>query len=422
MPLSSTNSCCRLHQHSHEGPLDRIRIQPDEATSLARIIAAANESARAKARSRLRAHFPDAAISALATYFPSPQVFRREDRAQGKHWPLQRLIDAFCTRTHDFQIGEKAKGMQICVLPGRDPITLEMLGVPVEPDSSLCRPDPKGLLAAAAANASIEVRVFDRHLDAWAATADDIAAVSGADVFMKLFIAGGERSVNDWHRDTSDVLVTILDGRKRFEVGTNESTDEAPVDEVDAVLGPGDVLLLPRARLHNATPVGEVSALLSIGLMRMADWTYRSVSPTHLGLVNPISPRLYRLALLAHSAPNREAVSGEERLVSRIPGGLGLVREGGEVITFLACGRIWKSTQDIVEQLSRYHASDGLTPIQLAQSTGRDREDCLAVANELARAGLIKRASIYPPETEPGAPAYDRSAPMRVFVRGQFMA
>lgn len=378
-----------LRPCAHDGPLDRIAPLGASHGPLAARIAQANEAARSFARKRLTRHFPDAAIRALDSYFPEPSVHGAESGAAAYRPRLSDLLDAICLRTHDFRIGEKARGMQIGVLPGAAPIDIDMLGDRVEPDSSLCHPLPEGLAAAAAANASIEIRVFDRHFEAWAEVADDIAAVSGADIFMKLFIAGGARSVNDWHRDTSDVVVTMLDGRKRFQVGTADSADDSPEDEINALLEPGDVLLLPRGRLHNATPAGEVSALLSIGLMRMADWSYRSVSPSHLNLVNPRSPALYRLSLRPHAPPTRGQPGLRDRLRTRLPGGIGLVSEAESETTLLAGGRLWQADPAALDQLLRIHEAEDVTAGQLTGGNGSDAG--LETLGGLIAAGLVRR-------------------------------
>src|SRR5260221_702351 len=156
---------------------------------------------------------------------------------------------------------------------------------------------PARLEAALADGLSLGLRQFDRQFPEWEPVVDDIATVAQADVFTKLFVTGGKESVTDWHRDQSDVVATMLSGRKRFEVAPVQARDgEPPETEVGADLEPGVALLLPRSRLHCATPLGETSVLLSIGIMRQADWGFRSVAPTHLGLDSP--PRSASLAEL----------------------------------------------------------------------------------------------------------------------------
>ncbi|HEX8125714.1 MAG TPA: cupin domain-containing protein [Allosphingosinicella sp.] len=380
-----------LRPYALDGPLDRVVLLEDSDSLLATRIRESNAVARSFAERRLTRHFPETAIRAFGTYFQTPSVHGADPRAGRHPHTLARVLEAICQRTHDFQIGEKARGMQIGVLPGPTPIAIEMLGDRVEPDSSLCRPFAEGLAAAAAGNASIEIRVFDRHVDEWAEVADDIASVSAADIFMKLFIAGGEHSVNDWHRDTSDVVVTMLDGRKRFQVATANSDDASPEDEVDALLQPGDVLLLPRSRIHKATPAREVSALLSIGLMRIADWSYRSVSPTHLNLVNPRSPALYRLSLRAHVAPTPGEPAPEDRIASRLPGGLGLVSDEPHRKVFLAGGRLWQADSATLDHLVAILGSDSLEAGRLAAGNGGGPAVGMEIQRDLLAAGLVRK-------------------------------
>lgn len=79
------------------------------------------------------------------------------------------------------------------------------------------------------------------------------------------------------HFDTHDVFVLQVAGRKRlgrsragYQVA--DSGTEAPRRGrrrplLDIVLAPGDVLYVPRGFLHAATPLDEVSAHLTIGIL-----------------------------------------------------------------------------------------------------------------------------------------------------------
>lgn len=371
--------------------LDQLGPRLISSGPLAERVDKANQAARNCALDRLAAFIPEAALSQLGGYFTKPAIFSATSAATPRPGTLPELIEAICTRTHDFSIGEKARGMQIGILPLQEPITLDQLGERVEPDSTLCRPTPEGLMAAARVNASIELRVFDRQFESWALVADDLAAICGADIFMKLFIAGGECSVNDWHRDTSDVLVTVLDGSKRFEVGASDARDDAPISELDVLMKPGDVLLLPRGRLHNATPTGEISALLSIGIMRLADWAYRSTSPTHLNLHNPRSPSLYRRALRAHCAPLRILPGPDVLVATRLPGGLALVENDSEP-QLLAAGVLCKPPSANRDILLELHGMTAASPAELARCCGYGSDQVLVALNGWAQIGWIRAA------------------------------
>jgi len=370
--------------------LDHVKLLDPETNDLTRAAAAANARALEMARGRLGRRFPAAMLSALNAYFAQPAVHvQGDEQTLAREWTTQKLLEDICARPQAVVFGKKSQGLQVNVIG--QTIRKDLLGVQIEPESDIYYLEPEAIISAAEVNASVEVRLFDRQCTSWGQVADDIAAVSGADIFMKLFVAGGEASVNGWHRDASDVLVTILDGSKRFQVATAESADEAPVCEIDAVLRPGDALLLPRSRLHNATPTREVSALLSIGLMRHADWFYRGSSPTHLGLMNPGQVRLYRLSLRPHVSPTWGKPGEDLPCRSRMVGGIGIVSREDDKVVFAAQGQIWEAEADIVTVVALILGSDGVSPAQMSRHIQRPTPWCLDAANKFADFGLIRR-------------------------------
>jgi hypothetical protein len=369
--------------------LDGVKLLDPETNALTRSAAAANARAIEMARERLGRRFPAAMLSALNAYFAEPAVhLQGDDQTLAREWTTQKLLEEICARPQAVVFGKKSQGLQVNVIG--QTITKD-LGVQIEPESDLYCLDPEAIRSAAEVNASVEVRLFDRQCTSWTQVADDIAVVSGADIFMKLFVAGGEASVNGWHRDASDVVVTSLDGSKRFQVATAESADDAPVCEVDAVLRPGDALLLPRSRLHNATPTREVSALLSIGLMRHADWFYRGSSPTHLGLINPGQVRLYRLSLRPHISPTWAKPGEDLPCRSRMIGGIGIVSHEDGKVAFAAQGQTWEAEPDVVTVLASILGSDGISPAKLSHQVRRPAAWCVDAVNKLADFGLIRR-------------------------------
>lgn len=370
--------------------LNRIELCEDRLSDIGRQVSEANRVAVENAKKRLSMRISSTALNSLNAYFAAPTVHLwATDRQYLSDCNTLGLLEQLCSRVHSVALGAKARGLQIGILSYDGAIAPAGLGVRLEPDSDIYFLSPNALWAAAAANASVEIRLFDRQFPSWTGFADDVAAVTGADVFTKLFIAGGSKSVNGWHRDTSDVLVTVLDGSKRFQVGTVDSPDDDPTSEIDIILRPGDALLLPRSRLHNATPMGGVSALLSIGIMRYGDWSYRGASPTHLGLTNPRSPLHYRLALRPHTPPYWKAIDAKSVCRTRIPGGLGVIEHSNGWVKFVAAGQAFEATEDTMHLLAMIHGADGITTAQLSVNSDRSELWCIAVANDLGKLGLI---------------------------------
>ncbi len=360
-------------------------LKPDDPLGLAVEVEDANNCAVSHAEARLTNVL--ASVANLDKYFPNSEYRQwqnNQDRPQ--HFTLCGFLNNFCSSVREIAINEKPKGIQVGILSPFRNVESAELGAPIEPGSDLFVLSPDAVCSLAENNASIEIRVFDRQCTGWTPMADDICTITGADVFTKLFIAGGNLSVNDWHRDSSDVLVTVLHGRKRFEIATSESSDKAPVTEIDVVLQSGDTLLLPRARLHKATPCGEVSALLSIGIMRYSDWAYRGIIPSHLAASNPKSPLHYRMLLRSHVPRTSSNMTNNlARWRSRIPGGVGLISCSEERVDFAASGRIYECDALEFRTLLRIHGSDG----SLLDDLGREFGDSSTVRETLSRLELF---------------------------------
>jgi hypothetical protein len=361
---------------------------------LAHEVADAVATAVKNARARLATRLPHDALDSLGQYFEAPTVhaWNVSDR------PELAEVDLFaelCALPRSVTVRDKAAGLQLELRTLDEKFEVEALGDPVEPGSDVLMLSPTRLAAAAAKNTSIELRQFDRQCASWAPFADDLAAVTGADIFLKLFVADGNRSVNGWHRDASDVLVTLLHGAKRFAVATSEheEPDAEPKPVVDVVLRAGDLLRLPRAMLHCATPDGDLSALLSMGLMRVADWPLRQVPPTHLGFRDyPRSAGVYQLCLRAHVPPtpstNWDPTTATLR--TRMPGGISILEIHNEEVSFIAAGSVYETSEQAVRVLGRIHASDGISAVDLAADVGVSEPACISMLDEFLEHGLVR--------------------------------
>lgn len=371
------------------------RVASTEGEGLEGVVASANSAGLAHARRRLAARLPAAAIAGARQYFPEAKV----DSWDGGERPdiaADELFADICSSPRSVAVGEKADGLQLELRTLGQALTISELGDQVEPGSNIALLSPERLRHAAMKNASIELRQFDRQCPSWALFADDVAAVSGADVFLKLFVADGHRSVNGWHRDRSDVLVTVVHGAKGFAVADVDAGDTQGEERtvVDAILRPGDALVLPRARLHCATPAGELSALLSIGLMRSGDWPYRQVPPTHLGFREyPRSTTAYRLCLRSHlpATPSRAEGPHVATVRTRLPGGIALLAAGGAAVTFVAAGMVYEASEAVVRALACIHATDGTSSVDVAAAVGLSADRSLAILAALVSEGLVSR-------------------------------
>lgn len=375
------------------GPLTAAALPRDAVTGpLADLVEHANVAALEHARRRLSSWLPTAALVAPDRYFTTPAAHTWEgtDRPGIAQGDLFRLIAA---SPRHVSVSDKAEGLQVEVRTLGNPVEIADVGDPVEPGSSVAVLSPRRLQAVARGNASIELRQFDRQCRSWAPFADDLSAVTASDVHLKLFVADGMRSVNGWHRDRSDVLVTVIHGTKRFAVASAQAPDDLGDEhvEVDVVLRPGDALLLPRNRLHNATPAGELSALLSMGLMRAADWPFRQVPPSHLGFASyPRSPLAYQLCLRSHVPPTPPGAGVSSGLRTRVQGGLALVGSGGGAVRLVAAGTVYEADEAAVRVLAAVHGGEGLDVAAVAERAGLSKEDCATAVDRLMEAELVR--------------------------------
>jgi hypothetical protein len=380
------------------GPLDPAQIpSPLVAGSLGQAAKAANAGARAAAARRLARWLPPAAVERLGTYFDQSVVFEPETGwGQPRPFVLGDFIPDLSATPRAIQAAGAGNATQLELRTLEGPSDGADLGWRAEPDASWVVLAPARVVRGLAQGLSIGVRQFDRQFPAWSELIDDIATLSGADIFTKLFLAGGKESVTAWHRDGSDVVVTMLAGTKQFEVAPiGEPDGQDPHVEVSAVIRPGVALLLPRSRLHRATPTGSISALLSIGLMRHGDWAFRSAVPTHLSFDGfPQSPTAYRLMLRPHSpvrASGLQDASSPPVWRSRIPGGVIVLREG-DWVEFGAQGLRFATSPAAFEALLAIHGSDGGLPgaaiTDVAKVATREFEHAI---DSLDDAGLLRR-------------------------------
>lgn len=369
---------------------DPVAQSAMSTSPLAEHVASATVSAVELARLRLLARFPSATTNAMGRYFDAPGAHRWLGTGRPAITAADLLADV-CKSPRTVVVGEKASGLQVEIRSPDGAVGREDLGDSLEPGSDVVYLMADNVRRAASQNSSIEVRQFDRQCPSWGPLVDDVAAVSGADLFVKLFMAGGGRSVNGWHRDGSDVVAVVLVGSKRFSVAEADDGDGArPV--VDEVLLPGDAVLLPRARPHCATPTDEFSALLSFGVMRLADWPYRQVPPTHLGFRGyPRSASTYRLCL----RPRAIATPGVSpdpavELRTRLPGGIAVVDDDREGVTFTASGSVYGGEERALRLLAAVHAHDGLLAEQAAGAVGLPVSDCMPALDGLIAEGLVR--------------------------------
>jgi hypothetical protein len=323
---------------------------------LTRQVAAAGSAAVGNARHRLASRLPSRALDAADQYFAVPDV----DVWEGEQRPD----------------------------PGSD--------------VSLFSPTRR---AAATPKGAIELCQFDRQYPRWAPFADDVAAVTGADVVLKLLVAGGERKTGrkrpangaptpeSWRRDGSDVLITVIEGAERFAVASTEPPDAEPEPELDTVLRAGDTLRLPRAMLHTAHPDAGGSALLSITLRRVTDWSLRRATPSHLGFHDyPRSLKEYRLCLRPHvpATPSGGWDPAVSLLRTRIPGGLAVLGISGSEVTFVAAGSVFRAGKPLLRLLNCIHAADGILMAEVVDATGVSSSTVRSAVEVLLRSGLIR--------------------------------
>ncbi|MEA2494879.1 MAG: hypothetical protein QOJ29_2790 [Thermoleophilaceae bacterium] len=354
------------------------------------------ERARVSAATRLGRWLPVPVVERLGAYFEDAAVHTvGAPGANGKpSFELAAFLSHLCARPRTvYSAGGDSAAAEVELRTLNGPTDGTQYGAQPEPDSPRVQFSPTRLARALANGLSLGVRQFDRQFTEWAPIVDDIAAVSGADIFTKLFVAGGNESVTDWHRDQSDVVVTMLTGAKQFDVAPATARDEQDPDiEVGAELRSDTALLLPRSRAHCATPVGSISALLSIGIMRHADWAIRSVIPTHLGFeTNPRSAAAYRLMLRPHvpAALAPDQVEGEDCWRSRLPGGLLVLDESGDIAEVAALGMRVRLAVPALRALLTIHAAGPSTAAEIAEEGSLTESTCQEILKNLVTAELV---------------------------------
>ncbi|MGH4013655.1 MAG: MarR family transcriptional regulator [Pseudonocardiaceae bacterium] len=127
--------------------------------------------------------------------------------------------------------------------------------------------------------------------------------------------------------------------------------------------------------------------------MRVGDWPFRQVPPTHLGFQDyPRSARVYRLCLRPHVPPTPSA--GWDPVTSplrtRVPGGIAVLDIRGAEVSFVAAGTVYEATEPLVRILGRIHAADGISALDVAEATGIPKSSCIPVIDELLTQGLVR--------------------------------
>lgn len=264
-----------------------------------------------------------------------------------------------------------------------------LFGDPLEPDADRVLLHVQRVLAAVHNGVTLGVRHLDRSCLALGDLCNDLAAVSGADAFTKLFVSAGQESVTGWHQDPQDVLVLMLWGRKRFQVAPPDAggvEDRPSTVSVDVELREGDCLLLPKARMHRAVPLGDWSGLMSIALLRYEDWIERRCVPTHLGTDTfPYGENAFRLLLRSRYAPLGNVAESLDSVVrTRSPGGIRPVAaDSPESVLVLCGGRLYRLDHEAFRVLADIHGS-GPIPVGTLGSSA-----ALPITNRLTAEGLV---------------------------------
>ncbi|MCX4529317.1 cupin domain-containing protein [Streptomyces sp. NBC_01551] len=373
--------------------VDRLAIRegglPDDLVSL---IDTANSAAVERAAARLRPLLGDTVVTVLERPCEAPafgsagnDFGRLPGRTKFERWLTAepRLVAGPGTGANADMELRDADGK----LPG------ERFGNRLEPDSDTFQMDIHRVRRALNEGVTLGIRQFDRWSPALASLMDDIVAVSGADVFTKLFISAGATSVTGWHSDRQDVIALMLWGSKRFQLGDWDTPEGGPASRIvlDEVLKPGDCLLFPEGHPHQAVPLGDDSGLLSIALLRRHNWISRDQVPTHLGVSEfPPSEVTYRRLLrsrlpLATESPH---LADSTQLRTRIPGGVELLGSTPDgQVAFAAAGGVFAASPDTTALLASVHASFPVTLGEVPLSG--DPEAAAQQTRSLVEMGLV---------------------------------
>lgn len=328
-------------------------------------VARANLAAIDAARLRLRRRYPESALADLGRPFVNPRAHQWVTDGRPVY-SVAKLIHDVCSAPRPITF-EKASSLEVVFKRPDGASCPSDVGTPIELGSNVMALEPDKIAGFVQAGGSVELRQFDRHCSKWASVADDVAVLSEADVYVKLFIAGGMRSANGWHNDATDVLATIIDGSKRFEIVGRRDRDAS---EVDFMLKPGDGIRVPRGLDHRASTTGQPSALISIGFMRVADWAYRSEVPEHLGLHSYSRSSLaYKLSLRPHKPPTflSPDVLLAGMVQSNVIGGIFVNGASNDDIHLSVNGRSYVFHAHAIELFLRVHEFGPLSVAVLAE-------------------------------------------------------
>ncbi|MGK4579632.1 cupin domain-containing protein [Kitasatospora sp. HPMI-4] len=374
--------------------LDRLTLRHgDVSTALNSAVEEANNRARSNAAGRLRAQLGDRVTAALAERCTEPALGTSKDGPSSLNCGRQHYEQWLTAEPRLIAATGTGANADMELRDAHGKLLGERFGNRLEPDSDTFQMDIHRVRQALADGITLGIRQFDRWSTQLAELVDDIVAVSGADVFTKLFISAGTTSVTGWHSDRQDVIALMLWGNKRFQLGDWGTPEGGPPNKVvlDEVLHQGDSLLFPEGHPHQAIPLGDDSGLLSIALLRRHNWISRNQIPSHLGVAeHPPSDAAYRRLLRSRIRPaaQQPELTGGSHLRSLVPGGIELLSASasGEII-FAANGGVFAANTEAVTLLAAIHS---MFPTTLREAGGNWLPEAVALtAVSLIEAGLI---------------------------------
>jgi hypothetical protein len=152
--------------------------------------------------------------------------------------------------------------------------------------------------------------------------------------------------------------------------------------------------------LHSAHPDTGGSALLSMKLRRVTDWSLGHSAPSHLGFRDyPRSMRQYRLCLRSHVPPTPPTAAWDRQtalLRTRIPGGLAVLQVNRSEVTFVAAGSVFRTSKPVLRVLAGIHAANGILLSGVVDAVGVSARTAGSAVDELLRWGLVRVDSALP--------------------------
>lgn len=261
-------------------------------------------------------------------------------------------------------------------------------GNQLEPSGSLFKLDTFSAWGEVERGATLSVRYIDLYWRPLALISDDLTTISGATTFAKLFVTGGYRSTSGRHSDPTDVVVIVLEGSKHFLVLPPASVNAKGLDRI---LTEGDVLLLPSPWEHLVTPIGQVCAHVTFGIMHFEYWRKTGLVPTHLGCNAPCENPIILAGLIPPKNPPSfiAPVTGKTLIRTAIPGGFVPIRESSGTVSVLGAGRLVSMTHLELRVLATAHALGVVTVRETAERVELSVDECTNIIEDLARAELV---------------------------------